>query len=96
MCTPLGLFTVTRQRDLIFLALPDPELALARVAERVAQGGHDVPEATVRRRFVAGIRNFHGTYKGLVDMWQIYDNSILPPMLIAEGVAREDPGFPFR
>jgi predicted ABC-type ATPase len=39
---------------LIFLALPAADLAVARVAERVRQGGHDVPEAVVRRRFVAG------------------------------------------
>ena len=41
---------------LIFLALPAAELAVARVAERLRQGGHDVPEAVVRRRFVAGLR----------------------------------------
>lgn len=47
---------------LIFLALPDPEMATARVAERVSQGGHSVPEPTVHRRFAAGIRNFHQRY----------------------------------
>jgi predicted ABC-type ATPase len=70
---------------LIFLSLPDPETALARVAERVAQGGHAVPEATVRRRFAAGLKNFFYSYKGLVDMWQLYDNASMPPALIAEG-----------
>jgi predicted ABC-type ATPase len=39
---------------LIFLSLPDPETAIARVVERVAQGGHAVPESTIRRRFAAG------------------------------------------
>ena len=43
---------------LIFLSLPNAEMALARVAGRVAQGGHNVPEVIVRRRFAAGIRNF--------------------------------------
>lgn len=56
---------------LIFLSLPDAETAMARVAERVAQGGHAVPEATIRRRFAAGLRNFSHPYKGLVDMWQL-------------------------
>jgi predicted ABC-type ATPase len=70
---------------LIFLSLPDPETAIARVAERVAQGGHAVPELTIRRRFAAGLRNFSYPYKGLVDMWQLYDNASAPPALIAEG-----------
>jgi predicted ABC-type ATPase len=39
---------------LIFLKLPNPEMAIARVAARMAQGGHAVAEETIRRRFVAG------------------------------------------
>jgi predicted ABC-type ATPase len=46
-----------------FLSLPTPELALARVAERVRQGGHDVPREVVRRRFVAGLRSFFSLYE---------------------------------
>jgi predicted ABC-type ATPase len=69
---------------LIFLSLPDPETAIARVAERVAQGGHAVPELTIRRRFASGLRNFSHPYRGLVDMWQLYDNASEPPALIAE------------
>ena len=70
---------------LIFLSLPDPETAIARVAERVAQGGHAVPEAVIRRRFASGLRNFSYSYRDLVDMWQLYDNASAPPALIAEG-----------
>jgi predicted ABC-type ATPase len=62
---------------LVFLSLPSPELAVARVAERVRLGGHDVPEVVVRRRFVAGLRNFFGLYQDAVDTWQLYDNSAL-------------------
>lgn len=69
---------------LVFLALPDVEMALARVAARVAQGGHDVPEDVVRRRFTAGINHFNH-YKQLVDSWQLYDNSGIPPVLLEEG-----------
>ena len=69
---------------LIFLSLPNPEMALARVAGRVAQGGHNVPEMIVRRRFAAGIKNFD-RYKLLVDGWQLYDNSGIPPILQEEG-----------
>ena len=43
---------------LLFLWLPNPEAALARVAERVRLGGHDVPEVTVRRRYWAGLKKF--------------------------------------
>jgi predicted ABC-type ATPase len=73
---------------LIFLALPAAELAVARVAERVRQGGHDVPEAVVRRRFVAGLRNFFKVYRTIVDGWHMYDNStVTGPRLIAHGAA---------
>jgi len=60
---------------LYFLALPDVETAIARVAERVRQGGHDIPEATIRRRFHAGLRNFECHYRPCVDEWAKYDNS---------------------
>ncbi len=70
---------------LVFLSLPDADVAVARVAARVAQGGHHVPEVVIRRRFGAGLRNFHGRYSGLVDEWQIYDNSDSPPVLLDEG-----------
>ena len=70
---------------LIFLSLPDVEMALARVSTRVSQGGHHVPKAVVRRRFAAGIEHFHSRYKSLVDFWQLYGNASTPPVLIAEG-----------
>lgn len=77
---------------LIFLSLPSPELALARVADRVRQGGHDVSEATVRRRFHAGLRNFLGRYHEVVDSWQMFDNAELSgPRLIAECRAGQAP-----
>ena len=75
---------------LIYLSLPDPEIAIARVAERVAQGGHSVPEPVILRRFHAGWRNFNSEYKFLVNAWSLYDNSQRQPALIAEGVNDED------
>jgi predicted ABC-type ATPase len=41
---------------LLFLQLASPEEAIARVAQRVKQGGHNIPEAVIRRRFAAGDR----------------------------------------
>lgn len=60
---------------LLFLALPDPETAIARVAARVRQGGHHIPDDVVRRRFKAGLDNFHSVYKSIVNSWIYYDNS---------------------
>lgn len=67
---------------LIFLALNHPDEAVARVAERVRQGGHDVPTPIIRRRFDAGLENFHRLYAPLVDAWAMYDNSGVEPVLI--------------
>ena len=69
---------------LIFLSLPNPEIAIARVTARVAQGGHDVASAVVRRRFHSGLRNFQDVYMELVDKWEWYDNSGNTPQLISE------------
>jgi predicted ABC-type ATPase len=71
---------------LIFLGLPNPDMAIARVAMRVAQGGHDVSSIIIRRRFDAGLRNFQGIYMHLVDNWEWYDNSGNTPQLISAGV----------
>ena len=70
--------------ELAFLSLPDVEMAIERVAMRVKQGGHNVPEDVIRRRFAHGIANFE-RYKWLVDSWQLYDNSGIPAVLIEEG-----------
>lgn len=70
---------------LFFLRLQTPEMAVARVRQRVSEGGHDVPEAVVRRRFRAGWNNFERVYRDLVDEWTVYDNSGTAPVLLAEG-----------
>lgn len=61
--------------SLFFLSLPDAETAIARVAERVRQGGHDIPEPVIRRRFTAGKRNFIQRYRNQVSDWALYDNA---------------------
>lgn len=66
-----------------FLALPTADMAVARVAQRVKQGGHHIPEDVIRRRFGAGQKNLP-RYCALVDDWDIYDNSGPTPVLISE------------
>lgn len=74
------------QVHLIFMYLPSPELCVERVASRVRNGGHDVPEPTIRRRYRAGLKNFFEVYAPIVDTWRMYDNSGLDePVLIASG-----------
>jgi predicted ABC-type ATPase len=68
--------------SLFFLYLPDVETAIARVAARVKQGGHDIPNDVIRRRFTAGLRNFHQVYKSVVDLWALFDNAGETPVLL--------------
>lgn len=60
---------------IVFLWLPSPEMAVSRVAVRVAHGGHSVPERTIRRRYRGGLCNFFRLYERLCDSWQFFDNS---------------------
>jgi predicted ABC-type ATPase len=71
---------------LIYLWLPSPEFAVARVAERVKMGGHKVPEETIRRRYHSGLKNFFNLYQPLADTWRMYDNSASgDPRLLSYG-----------
>lgn len=72
--------------NLIFIWLNNPELAVERVRQRVASGGHNIPEESIRRRYRRGVENFFTLYRPLADSWSVYDNSTSPnPMLIARG-----------
>jgi predicted ABC-type ATPase len=73
------------QVKLLFLALANAEEGIARIAERVAQGGHHVPDEVVRRRFAAGLMNFKTIYRFEVDSWRWYNNSGDAPAVIEEG-----------
>jgi predicted ABC-type ATPase len=70
------------QVKLWFLSLPSADVAVSRVALRVAQGGHNIPEAVIRRRFKAGLSNFHERYSLVVDSWAFYDSYVRPPKLV--------------
>jgi predicted ABC-type ATPase len=78
------------QVNVLFFWLRTPELALQRVAERVANGGHNIPEDIVRRRYVAGISNLFRIFIPEVDFWNIYDNSQKPRIQIALGGREAD------
>jgi len=71
---------------IVYLWLPTADLAVARVAERVAAGGHDVSSEDVRRRFDRGRHNFFARYRHVADTWRLYDASaITGPRLVAAG-----------
>ncbi len=70
------------QVSLYFLTLPSAEAAIDRVAERVKQGGHNIPQDVIRRRFASGKRNFDTHYKLVVDSWACYDNAGPEPVLL--------------
>ena len=73
---------------LLFLWLPSPELAIARVKDRVRVGGHNVPEETIRRRYRRGLRNFAELYRPLATSWRLYENAAAGrPDLVASGGA---------
>ena len=64
---------------MFFLWLPTVKLALARVADRVRKGGHDILEQDVRRRFARGLKNLFNAYSSLFDTWSVFDNSTGSP-----------------
>ena len=72
--------------NMVFLWLPNADFAVARVADRVAFGGHDVPEEVVRRRYSRGMRNLFELCRPLPSTWRMYDTSREPPpRLLAAG-----------
>jgi predicted ABC-type ATPase len=70
--------------NLLFLWLPSPEFAVQRVAERVIQGGHNIPEPDIRRRYERGLKNLFDVYLPIVDDVWIMNASVIPPELILE------------
>ena len=69
---------------LFFLWIPDAELAVARIKDRVAAGGHNVPAGDVHRRFKRSICNFFKLYQPLLDSWMLFNNAGPTPALIAK------------
>ena len=72
------------QVELIFFWLASPEVAMQRVAKRVAEGGHNIPEDVIRRRYSAGIKNLFSIYNHEVDRWMLIDNNTGQSAVLAE------------
>ncbi|MCI1681729.1 MAG: zeta toxin family protein [Bacteroides sp.] len=71
--------------NLIYFWLNSLELAVSRVAQRVANGGHDIPRNVIYRRYQAGLDNLFSIYMSCVDYWMLADNSNSPRIIVAEG-----------
>lgn len=61
--------------ELVYLRPPSADFSVARVARRVAQGGHGIPEETLRRRFLLSLDYLETVYKPIVDRWQVFASS---------------------
>ncbi len=68
---------------LVYLRLPSAQHVVERVARRVTEGGHDIPEPVARRRFERSWRNFVELYRPIADEWLVYDTSSRAPTLVA-------------
>lgn len=69
--------------NLLFFWLESPAMAVQRVAKRVKEGGHDIPEDVIYRRYKLGICNFFKLYKDVADVWTLVDNASSPRRVIA-------------
>lgn len=72
--------------SLLYFSVRTPEICIERIARRVAEGGHDVQEDIVRRRFLRSHANL-SAYTAEADLWRIYEASGPKPSLAAEGTA---------
>ncbi|MBW4510503.1 MAG: zeta toxin family protein [Scytonematopsis contorta HA4267-MV1] len=77
--------------NIIYFWLQSPDLAVERVARRVANGGHSIPEEVIRRRYERGRRNFISLYLPLSDSWMVFDNSSSSPVFVAEQIINQQP-----
>ena len=71
--------------SLLFLWLNSPEMARLRVNQRVSEGGHNIDDEVIRRRYSKGLSNLFTLILPIADEWVIYDNSINPRTCVATG-----------
>jgi predicted ABC-type ATPase len=69
---------------LLFFWLNDVRLAIERVAVRVQEGGHHIPENVIERRYSKGIFNLN-LFTSIADYWVLIDNSLGTMEFVAEG-----------
>lgn len=85
----VGIIRQARQKNytvtVLYFWLNSPEMAIQRVRDRVAKGGHNIPEETIRRRYVMGLKYLFETYIPICDSWFLCDNSTQPFIRIASG-----------
>lgn len=67
-----------------FLWTPHLSVSRQRVRQRVAKGGHDIPEDVQERRFHVGVRHLAEIYRPLCHHWRLFDNSGTNPHLVVE------------
>jgi len=79
-------YTVT----LVFFWLDSVDLAIERVKTRVLEGGHNIPDVVITRRYHSGLSNLFSIYIPICDYWMIFNNSVSPSELIAEGYSNKD------
>ena len=75
--------------SLVYFWLESPEVAIQRVALRVSEGGHNIPEDVIRRRYSSGLKNFFNIYMPIVDYWMLVDNTRTPRTIVAEGGSKQ-------
>ncbi len=85
-----GLRATGYQVYLYYYWLRSPELAITRVAQRVAAGGHFIPDDTIRQRYARSVRNFFELYRPVADWWEVYDNSYDRRDLLGIGTPDEE------
>ena len=78
---------------LLYLALPSCEMAVTRVAERVRQGGHNIPRDLIQRRYFRSLSNFFDVYSNLVDHVVCYCNADQEPRAIFQKYGEEKDVF---
>lgn len=74
---------------LLYFWLESPQMAVHRVAQRVSEGGHDIPTETIYRRYKLGLHNLFHLFLPLVDKWYIFDNTSMNCIRVAQGGGQE-------
>lgn len=77
--------------NIIYIWLRSADLAVSRVADRVRQGGHNIPEETIRRRYHRSLVNFFDWYRPLADAWTVCDNSGQKIVIVSQGEPKQAP-----